>query len=451
MKANEESKNGGKPADVATMFQDLLAQAVAVEDAGQRSTMLVRVAELSQQATERAKTELARRTQVEIDGNGRMIARSLEGLRQIGDFYSRGGEMIPKLYREKPGDCAVAHQMAGRLGIDTLTFMQKSYVVHGKPGLETPLQLAILHGSGKITGRVRYDIERDKSGAVVRCVAWCIDAATNEKVVGPEVTWQMVCDEGWNRDKKDRDGNIYKSKWNTLRELMFFYRAASFLIRRDYSDVSLGMLSREELEDMEAAPQAQVTTEWVRPATGSGLGNGTVVEPVYEAPVSESPKSEPPAPETLQPEYVNDVSEDARQETVQHTVPPSEAPVESTGNEKLDGYLTAISLAPAGGVDKIIQRAMDDKDLNDAQFEVIKTAGEKRRVNLQQQAPRPTGGDAARFVAQIKTMKTPTGIKNVVAKAEAANLSKQDLDAVYAAATAQNQVVNGGRPLLKSA
>lgn len=449
MKANEESKNGGKPADVATMFQDLLSQAIEITDAEQRAGTLARVAELSQQATERAKLEIAKRNEVTIGTDGQLFASNLDGLMKIGRFYA-DSDLVPEHYRNKPGNCAIAFQLAKRMKIDPMTMMQQSYIVHGRPGIQAKLYIALLNTSDRLSGRLWYKVDRDDSGAIRSCIA-CAKDADGVIHEGAAITPAMVKAEGWDRPRKEQP-----SKWVTIPEQMYRYRAASFLGNSDFPDVTLGLATVEELEDVAGenlvnSGAGSVSTEWVRTASGSGLGNGTVVEPVYEATVAELSKGEPPAPETLQPEYVNDVSESARQETVQHTVPPSGAPVESTGNEKLDGYLTAISLAPAGGVDQIIQRAMDDKELNDAQFEVIKTAGEKRKLNLQQSAAKPSNGDGARFVAQIKTMKSAQGVKSVVQKAEAAGLPKEALEAIYAAAKAQNQVVNGGRPLLKSA
>lgn len=460
MKANEEVKangNGGKPADVATMFQDLLSQAIEITDAEQRAGTLARVAELSQQATERAKLEIAKRNEVTIGTDGQLCAANLDGLMKIGRFYA-DSDLVPDHYRNKPGNCAIAFQLAKRMKIDPMTMMQQSYIVHGRPGIQAKLYIALLNTSDRLSGRLWYEVERDKAGAIASCIA-CAKDADGVVHKGAAITPAMVKAEGWDRARKDQP-----SKWTTIPEQMYRYRAASFLGNSDFPDVTLGLATVEELEDVSgenvvSGTGSSVATEWVRPATGSVLGTGTVLEPIYEPDRQEPPQPEPVQTdptqqesrptETMQPEYVGDVSQAARQETAQHTVLPTSEPVEATGNEKLDGYLTAISLAPAGGVDQIVKRAMDDQELNDAQFEVIKTAAEKRKVNLQR--VNPGNGDGAKFVAQIRTMKSPTGVKSVVAKAEAANLPQEDLESVYAAATAQNQRLNGGRSLLKTA
>jgi hypothetical protein len=59
----------------------------------------------------------------------------------------------------------------------------------------------------------------------------------------------MVKGEKWNEDKKSKTGYVQVSKWKTMPDMMYRYRAASFLIRTHYPEVTLGLLSREELEE----------------------------------------------------------------------------------------------------------------------------------------------------------------------------------------------------------
>lgn len=150
--------------------------------------------------------------------------------------------LTPDTLRGKPEDCFILTQLAMRLKCDPFMLMQNTYVVHGRPGMEAKLQIGLLNSSGRIRGNVAYTFsgKADDYG----CEASAIDAATGSKITGPKVTWKMVKAEGWDQPKGKQP-----SKWRTMPELMFRYRAAAMLIRTHYPEVTLGLLTREELED----------------------------------------------------------------------------------------------------------------------------------------------------------------------------------------------------------
>jgi hypothetical protein len=66
--------------------------------------------------------------------------------------------------------------------------------------------------------------------------------ATGEKLTGPDVTIGMARKEGW-YDKKG-------SKWQTMPQLMLTYRAAAFFIRTCAPEISMGLPTSDELEDI---------------------------------------------------------------------------------------------------------------------------------------------------------------------------------------------------------
>ena len=65
------------------------------------------------------------------------------------------------------------------------------------------------------------------------------------------VTWDMVVAEGWNLDKTMKSGGVQKSKWNTMPDVMFTYRSATFFARFYCPEVLLGMQTKEELYDID--------------------------------------------------------------------------------------------------------------------------------------------------------------------------------------------------------
>jgi len=209
--------------------------------------------ELAIQETERQQAIAAQKaeeyrsmSEIEFDDKGRICKATMGGLWRLAQMYA-GSAIVPEQYRNRPHDCFIACQMAFRLKVDPFAYMQSSYVVHGRPGLEAKLAIAMLNTSGKIKGRVKYREEKDKkTGKTIKCQAVAIDADTGEEVEAT-VDWEMVTKEGW----AGKNG----SKWMTIPDQMFRYRSATFLIRAFYPEVLMGMDLADELEDV-AEPAA---------------------------------------------------------------------------------------------------------------------------------------------------------------------------------------------------
>lgn len=204
--------------------------------------------EILLQQNTRIREENRQVADVELDANGDFRPKNLAGLWRLGSMYAKS-ELVPKHYRNKPEDCAIAIQMALRCKVNIMTFLQASYVVYGRPGIEAKLAIAMLNASGRVRGRIRYRLDRDASGRIVSCTAAVTDADTSEEVTAT-VDAAMVREEGWDKDKKSDSGYVQKSKWNTMPEVMYKYRAAMFLVRQSYPDVLFGMYTTDELDDM---------------------------------------------------------------------------------------------------------------------------------------------------------------------------------------------------------
>ena len=197
------------------------------------------------QAASRAATAVV----LEFDDQGRIAKANYAGLRRLADEYSRS-DLVPEHYKGKPANCFIALQMSMRMKIDPFAYMQNSCVVHGKPGIEAKLAIAMLNQSGKIRGRVGYDIERDAKGEITSCMAKVIDAGTGEVIDGEPITAKLVKSEKW--DAKNG------SKWLTMPGQMYRYRSAVFLIRASYPEVMMGIQTVDELEDICPAAPATV-------------------------------------------------------------------------------------------------------------------------------------------------------------------------------------------------
>lgn len=199
-------------------------------------------------------------SEIEFDLSGRIIKATMGGLWRLAQMYA-GSQIVPKHYQNKPHDCFIACQMSMRLKVDPFAYMQNSYIVHGRPGLEAKLSVAILNTSGKIVGRVRYREERDSKGKMTKCTAYATDADTKE-IVEASVPWEMVVAEGWNKQN-----GTQQSKWATMPDVMFRYRSAIFLIRAYYPEVLMGMQIVDELEDIGTTSTHHDTSGSLKPKT----------------------------------------------------------------------------------------------------------------------------------------------------------------------------------------
>lgn len=155
-------------------------------------------------------------------------------------------EIVPTQYRGKPNDCFIALQMAMRCKCDPMAFMQGTYVVYGRPGMEAKLAIALMNSRGPFDGPVQWKF--DGAGASRKCTAYATHQQTGE-ICQATVSWEMAEKEGWTK----KSG----SKWQTMPDLMFMYRSAVFLGRLYCPEVLYGMQTVEEIVDV--GPTAQPT------------------------------------------------------------------------------------------------------------------------------------------------------------------------------------------------
>jgi len=159
--------------------------------------------------------------------------------------------IVPDRFQGKVANCIIAIDMAQRLGASALAVMQNLYVVYGNPGWSAKFLIASFNECGRFSA-IKYEWKGDRGDETepprsYGCRAYATEKATGERVNGPWVTFGMVKDEGW-WDRKDRDGKLC-SKWRTLEELMFMYRAGSYLVKTAAPEISMGLGTAEEAED----------------------------------------------------------------------------------------------------------------------------------------------------------------------------------------------------------
>lgn len=197
-------------------------------------------------------------------------------LLQIANIFS-DSNMIPDAYKNNVADCFIAAQMGAELGISPLTFMQNSYSVHGKIGIEAKLAISLANASGILSGLIEYELKG--KGDNLECTASATIKQSGKKI-SFRLTMQQAIDEGWVNKKG--------SKWKTIPELMIQYRSAMFLIRTNIPQVIIGLQSKEELIDVYGEPKVKnITPE------KEDLSKLEIAEPTMKTPeIIDPPKKE---------------------------------------------------------------------------------------------------------------------------------------------------------------
>jgi hypothetical protein len=162
--------------------------------------------------------------------NGQRIAKGLAS-----------SDLVPQAYKGNIPNTMIALEMATRIGVSPFMVMQNLHIIQGKPSWSSTFIIASLNSCGRFKPLKFEFVGANKDADDYGCRA-CTEDFDGNKITGPIVTWLMVKTEGW----LSKAG----SKWKTMPELMFQYRAASFFGRLYAPDILNGMQSVEEIKDV---------------------------------------------------------------------------------------------------------------------------------------------------------------------------------------------------------
>jgi hypothetical protein len=154
--------------------------------------------------------------------------------------------LVPKEYQGNISNCVIALNMAQRIGADPLQVMQNLVIVHGRPTWSSQFLIATVNTSGRFSA-LRFDFFGEQGQDTWGCRAWAIEKATNEKLVGADITIAIAKAEGW----YGKNG----SKWKTMPQQMLMYRAGSWWTRAFAPELSMGLQTTDEVGDVYNAQQ----------------------------------------------------------------------------------------------------------------------------------------------------------------------------------------------------
>ena len=121
--------------------------------------------------------------------------------------------IVPQTYQNNPSNCLIAIEQAQRMNISPLMVMQNLYPIQGRPSWSSKFLIASINASHKFDIELQYDETKDKDGKPYSCVG--------------------------------KNG----SKWKTMPQLMLRYRAASFFSSLNCPELTMGIYTKEEIED----------------------------------------------------------------------------------------------------------------------------------------------------------------------------------------------------------
>lgn len=193
------------------------------------------------------------------------------------------GSMLPAIYHNNVSNCATLIQISHafrHMGVTPFMVAQQLVPVNGKFGWQGQFVAAVVNASKRFAADLQYRF--DGEGNDYGCTAWTT-RKDGTLIEGTKIDWKMVKAEGW--DSKNG------SKWKTMPEQMFRYRAASFFGKAYIPDLLQGFQTAEELEDMK-----DITGKVVERTTSN---KGDRLTEMLKASAKPAPQEPEPNPEPV--------------------------------------------------------------------------------------------------------------------------------------------------------
>lgn len=195
--------------------------------------------------------QLKREAEFELTPIGQQV-RQFEATQRIARMYAISN-FIPDSYKYRNGqpldpnvvvaNCTIAIEMATRMGANPLMVMQNLYIVHGQPSFSSKFLIACINASKRFSP-LRYEFRGEEGTDEYACrvVAYeTSDVKHKEPLAGDWINLRMAKAEGW--------ANKKGSKWLTMPTQMLRYRAAAFWQRSYCPEISMGLITTEEVND----------------------------------------------------------------------------------------------------------------------------------------------------------------------------------------------------------
>lgn len=147
--------------------------------------------------------------------------------------------IVPPVFQKSEANCMLAISQAQRLGTDPFVVVNNMFPIQGKITWKSEFIIAMINASGKFDTELQFE-EEEKDGKPYACT--CFTFKDGRKITGIKVTMDMANAEGWTT----KNG----TKWKNMPQLMLRYRAATFFGRFNAPEITSGLYTIEEGEDV---------------------------------------------------------------------------------------------------------------------------------------------------------------------------------------------------------
>lgn len=180
--------------------------------------------------------------------------KQFEVMQRMAKMYTES-TIVPDTYKGNIGNCVIALDMAMRMGCNPLMCMQNLYIVHGNPAFSSKFLIATINASGRFSP-LRYEFKGEEGTLEYgcRCIAYeSSDKEHKEPLHGDWITIGMADKEGWIK----KNG----PKWQSMPSQMLRYRAAAFWQRVYCPEISMGLITKEEADDIQDVEYTEIPTK----------------------------------------------------------------------------------------------------------------------------------------------------------------------------------------------
>lgn len=180
--------------------------------------------------------------------------KQFEVMQRMAKMYTES-TIVPDTYKGNIGNCVIALDMAMRMGCNPLMCMQNLYIVHGNPAFSSKFLIATINASRRFSP-LRYEFKGEEGTLEYgcRCIAYeSSDKEHKEPLHGDWITIGMADKEGWIK----KNG----SKWQSMPSQMLRYRAAAFWQRVYCPEISMGLITKEEADDIQDVEYTEIPTK----------------------------------------------------------------------------------------------------------------------------------------------------------------------------------------------
>ena len=171
----------------------------------------------------------------------------------------------------------IALNYAERLNVDPIMLMQKMFLVHGRPGVEAQLKIALVNACGRFTP-IKWRHENEYTNK------WICTAYATEKASGEELSFTL----DWGTVVKEKWLSKPGSKWATMPMKMMQYRSASWWADLYCPEVVMGLPTVEEI-----AEAINVTPSGIE-VSSTPITASEKLKALESLPPDDNPSAEPP-------------------------------------------------------------------------------------------------------------------------------------------------------------